>query len=360
VAASSLRIPKAPVVKPIAPGSATSKPDAPKTTVKPSSLPASLPKNASLYQRYSDPITGAKYQYVNGAWKMTSGATGAAHGRLPLTTPRLSGSESSGETISTPPTPPAPTASYDYSAGFSADPRYATGLANIAANQVGIGNEYGYVINRDTDSNSPTYGSTKWLAPGQEPGQGTITPKIDPTTGKSVYSDATGKVYNVNDLTLDIRELKPGEPGYLKGALGNAAATSANNQQTVGENAALAGVQRSGMRGSGVAMEAGALQGALSKLGLGAASAFRGTTNQYADLLNAIFPDQADKAAALASAGTTPAATATPEVTPIAPSAPKAESKNPIIGTPGKKVGEIRKNKAGVKYRWNGKKWILV
>ena len=56
------------------------------------------------------------------------------------------------------------------------------------------------------------------------------------------------------------------------------------------------------------AMEVGALQGALSKLGMGAAGAFRGTTDQYANLLNAIFPDQADKAAALASAGTTPPA----------------------------------------------------
>jgi hypothetical protein len=239
---------------------------------------------------------------------------------------------STGAVIATPP-PATPTAPYDYSKGFSADPRYATGIANIAADQVGIGNEYGYVVNRDTDPKSPTYGATKWLAPGQEPGQGTITPKIDPTTGNSVYSDATGKVYDVSEITLDVRELKPGEPGYLKGSIGNAAATSANNQQTVGQNAALAGVQRSGMRASGAAMEAGALQGALSKLGLGAATAFRGTTNKYAELLNAIKADQVDKAADFANVGTpTPPA---PVVTP----APAAPNTNPNTQT-GLAVGQ--------------------
>jgi hypothetical protein len=143
----------------------------------------------------------------------------------------------------------------------------------------------------------------KFRAPGEAAGSGTILAKIDPITGKSVYSDASGKVYSVADLTLDVRELKPGEPGYLSGALGSTAATSANNQQTVGQNAALAGVQRSGMRASSSLMETNALQGALSKLGLGAAGAFRGTTDQYANLLNAIFPDQANKATAFASVG---------------------------------------------------------
>ena len=224
------------------------------------------------------------------------------------------GTNASGATIATPPPPPAATPGYDYSKGFSADPRYAPGMASIAANQAGIGTEYGLVINRDTDTASPTYGMAKFRAPGEAAGSGTILAKIDPITGKSVYSDASGKVYSVADLTLDVRELKPGEAGYLSGALGNAAATSANNQQTVGQNAALAGVQRSGMRASSSLMETNALQGALSKLGLGAAGAFRGTTDQYANLLNAIYPDQADKATALASVGTpTPPA---PVVTP--------------------------------------------
>ena len=314
MAASSLKIPKAPVVKPIAPGSSTSKPDAPKTTVAPKNLSATLPKKAAPYQRYTDPITGAKYQYINGAWKMISGATGTALGRLPITTPRLSGSESSGETIATPPTTPttpAPAPSYDYSAGFAADPRYAPGIANIAANQVGIGNQYGLVINRDMNPSSPTYGMAMWLAPGQEPGTGTITAKIDPVTGLSVYSDATGKVFDVKDITIDIRELKPGEPGYLKGSIGNTTAQSQNQQYNIGNQAAQGGARRSGMRSSVAAMEVGALQGALSNLGLGFGAAFRGTTDQYANLLNAIFPDQAEKAAALASAPGTGTGTGT-------------------------------------------------
>ena len=210
--------------------------------------------------------------------------------------------------LTPPPATPAPRASYDYSAGFAADPRYAPGIANIAANQVGIGNQYGLVINRDTNPSSPTYGMAMWLAPGQEPGTGTITAKIDPVTGLSVYSDATGKVFDVKDITIDIRELKPGEPGYLKGSIGNTTAQSQNQQYNIGNQSAQGGARRSGMRSSVAAMEVGALQGALSNLGLGSATAFRGTTDDYLKLLNAIFPDQADKAAALASAGTTPPA----------------------------------------------------
>ena len=252
------------------------------------------------------------------------GPKGAGYYKKAKPTPSIVGSkpmtstDAAGSTIATPPavTAAAPTVPYNYSAGFASDPRYATGLASIASNQVGIGTEYGLVINRDTNASSPTYGMAMFRVPGQEAGTGNITAKIDPVTGASVYSDATGKVYPVVDLELDVRPLKQGEAGYLGGALGNTAAQSRNQQYNIGNQAAQGGAGRSGMRSSMAAMEVGALQGALSKLGMGAAGAFRGTTDQYANLLNAIFPDQADKAAALASAGTTPPA---PVVAPDAP-----------------------------------------
>jgi len=289
--------------------------------------------------------------------------------------------------VVTPPvvTPPAATGSstpsYDYSAGYAADPRYATGLANIAANQVGIGNEYGLVINRDTNPSSPTYGMAMFRVPGQKPGTGNITAKIDPVTGKSVYSDATGKVYPVTDLELDVRELKPGEPGYLKGSIGNAAAQSKNQQYNLANSAAQSGAKRSGMRGAVSTMEVSALQGALTKLGLGFGAAFRGTTDQYANLLNAIFPDQADKAAALASApgtgtdtgtgtGTSPVTppvdpykdlpsnTEAPESMPVPDRAAYTEKGTPNgSGLPDKpKAGDVFKGSGGVTwvYRTGG------
>jgi hypothetical protein len=273
------------------------------------------------------------------------GPKGAGYYKKAKPTPSIVGSkpmtstDAAGSTIATPPavTAAAPTVPYNYSAGFASDPRYATGLASIASNQVGIGTEYGLVINRDTNASSPTYGMAMFRVPGQEAGTGNITAKIDPVTGASVYSDATGKVYPVVDLELDVRPLKQGEAGYLGGALGNTAAQSQNQQYNIGNQAAQGGAGRSGMRSSMAAMEVGALQGALSKLGMGAAGAFRGTTDQYANLLNAIFPDQADKAAALASAGTTPPA---PVVAPDAaiPAAAPANT-DPITQT-GQVVGQ--------------------
>ena len=254
----------------------------------------------------------------------------------PIKPPKTpSASTASGETIATPPavTPSAPTVPYNYSAGFAADPRYATGIANIAASQVGIGNEYGLVVNRDTNASSPTYGMAMFRVPGQEAGTGTITAKIDPVTGLSVYSDATGKVYPVVDLELDVRELKPGEPGYLKGAIGGTTAQGQNQQYNIANQSAQGGARRSGMRSSMAAMEVGALQGALSKLGLGSATAFRGTTDQYLNLLNAIFPDQADKAAALASAGTTPPAPVVETPAAVAPVADTASSGSGFVKT---------------------------
>jgi hypothetical protein len=47
-------------------------------------------------------------------------------------------------------------------------------------------------------------------------------------------------------------------------------------------------------------------------------------------------------------------------VAPEPPAPPASVAPINPLATPGKKVGEVRKNKAGVKYRWNGKKWGLI
>jgi len=83
----------------------------------------------------------------------------------------------------------------------------------------------------------------------------------------------------------------------------------------------------------------------------------------YQALQTAITEDKikAAEADALKTSAATvvaPADPATVEATitpPVAPTSPA----NPLA-TPGKKVGEIRKNAAGVKYRWNGKKWKTI
>jgi hypothetical protein len=55
--------------------------------------------------------------------------------------------------------------------------------------------------------------------------------------------------------------------------------------------------------------------------------------------------------------------TQTSSGTVVNPETPKPETSvapvNPLA-TKGKRVGEVRKNKAGVKYRWSGKNWVLI
>jgi hypothetical protein len=88
----------------------------------------------------------------------------------------------------------------------------------------------------------------------------------------------------------------------------------------------------------------------------------------YQNLQTAISEDKVAAAEAQAlkdSAAIVPSVvdTTAPVVTPpiISPTTPDKpiNSKNPLA-TSGKKVGEIRKNAAGVKYRWNGKSWRTI
>lgn len=292
MAASSLKIPKAPVVKPIAKGTSTSKPDAPETTVTPKNLSATLPKKATLYQRYTDPITGAKYQYVNGAWKMTSGATGTALGRLPLTTPKLTGSESTGSTIATPPTPPptpTPRAPFNYADAFYAYPGYGESMMGINAQQGGIEAKYGFTIRRDTSPTSPTRGGAYYKPKGAAEGTGTILATISPVDGSYVYKDAEGKVYDPLTLDIDVVTLKPGDPGYLEGAYGSNIATSDLNMRKMGDAAAQSGVGSSGIRGSMASQEGAARAAREYSLTAQAGADLGATTAKYAELYRTIF-----------------------------------------------------------------------
>lgn len=323
MAASTLKIPKAPVVKPIAKGTSTSKPDAPKTTVTPKNLSATLPKKATLYQRYTDPITGAKYQYVNGAWKMTSGATGIALGRLPLTTPKLTGSESTGSTIATPPTPPptpAPRAPFNYADAYYAYPGYGESLMGINAQQGGIESKYGFTIRRDTSTTSPTRGGAYYKPKGADEGTGTILATISPVDGTYVYKDAEGKTYSAADLEIDVVTLKPGDPNYLKGAFGATAATSNLNLRKLGDAAAQSGVGSSGIRASMVTQEDAARAAREFDLTAQAGADLGATTAKYAELYRTIF-DAIKGQAADYNAVPPPVVEPPAAVTPDAPAA---------------------------------------
>jgi hypothetical protein len=280
--ATGIAIPKA-----IVPSSVTKKPDAVKPTVRPSKLPPNIPKNPVNYQRYTDPITGAKYQRIGGTWKMTSGATGIAHGRLPLT-----GSDAAGTTIATPPTPPptpAARAPFNYANAYYAYPGYGESMKGIEAQQGGIESRYGFTVRRDTGATSPTRGGAYYKPKGAAEGTGTILATVNPVDGTYVYKDAEGKVYDPLTLDIDVVTIKPGEAGYLEGALGGNIAQSDLNMRKLGDAAAQSGVSSSGIRAS-MASQEGAARAAreFGLYGQGMAD-LGATTAKYAELYRTIF-----------------------------------------------------------------------
>lgn len=336
MAASTIKIPKAPVVKPIVAGSSTSKPDAVRPTVKPSKLPPNLPKNPVNYQRYTDPITGAKYQRIGGVWKMTSGATGIAHGRLPLT-----GSDAAGTTIATPPTPPptpAARAPFNYADAYYAYPGYGESMAGINAQQGGIEAKYGFTIRRDTDTNSPTRGGAYYKPKGADAGTGTILATISPVDGSYVYKDAAGKVYSPLDLEIDVVTFKPGDAGYtINSALGGTIAQSDLNLRKLGDAAAQSGVGSSGIRGSMASQEGADRAGREFALyGQGMAD-IGATTAKYAELYRTIFDAIKGQAADYNSAPPPPPVPETPAPV-VAPAAPNTNPTTQAGLAPGQKL----------------------
>jgi hypothetical protein len=224
----------------------------------------------------------------------------------------------------------------------------------LTAAQNQIGSSYGLTLRRNTTNNQPLFRLANQAA-----GTGTIEQSGFDASGNPVYKDAAGNVVDVTKtpLSLDYVAIKPGETGYLQGALGKTAATSANTQQSLADAAAARGARRSGMREYGARSETQNLQNALAGLAERAGGEYSTNLGKWADLYNKIYEGLVPNAAALAAPTTT--TTEVPVPTPTPTTAPSTTPVNPM-STPGKKVGEIRKNAAGVKYRWNGKKWSSI
>ena len=194
---------------------------------------------------------------------------------------------------------------------FSADPRWLQNAPGFRAAEEGLGAKYGYQIQR-TATGQPIFKSAST-------GVGGITQVLDASgnpvlsdTGAFQYKDAQGNTYSPADLQMDIRELQPGQAGYLEGQLGGTTAASAVRQQDVGESAAKAGVGRSGMRAYGAASETQALQTALRNLGVSAASEFGGLSQQQRNLYNTIYADLAKSAGEIPPTETTTPGTTIP------------------------------------------------
>jgi hypothetical protein len=134
-----------------------------------------------------------------------------------------------------------------------------------------------------------------------------------------VYKDADGKPYTADQLEIDVVKIKPGEAGYLEGALGSNIATSELNMRKLGDAAAQSGVGSSGIRGSMASQEgAGRASREFNLYTKGMADV--GTTAaKYADLYRTIFDSIKGQAADYNSA---------PAPAPEAP-APAAEAPAP-------------------------------
>jgi hypothetical protein len=215
----------------------------------------------------------------------------------------------------------------------------------LGAEQNQIGSSYGVVLNRVTEGSDK--GQPLFRLPGEAAGKGTIRQSGFDAKGNPVYKDAAGNVISdISNLVLDYTPLQAGQAGYLQGALGNAAATSANNQQTIGENAALAGVRRSGMRGQGALAEAQNAQNLNTALTTKAQGEYTTNLGKWAALYNQIYQGLLPQAEALAAPTTTtvevpaaapetPAAPAVPEPTYSGYNTPGTPTSGPLSPGPG-------------------------
>ena len=302
------------------------------TTPKPSVGPTKVgqvgtpggkpPAKPTAGQSYTGPGgVNWKYDIAKGGWVRVPVAPGTVTAQ----------SRPSATSIPAPTTPTAPAATpvaapsaaatpFNYANAFYADPRYAAGVAGITQTQLDIGTKYGLTLNRDTNPSSPTYGMVKYRVPGSTAATGDITAKVDPVTGDMTYLDSTGKAYDVRNLELDYIPISRGQAGYLEGQFGQTQAGSEKRQFEIGDVAArTVGARQSGMRAQAGLDEARALQNALRNLTFGSAGEQFATTQQYANLLNTIYPDLVKSAEAYA-------ASTAPVPTPEAPAAPETSS----------------------------------
>lgn len=205
-------------------------------------------------------------------------------------------------TASTPPaatTPPAQGTAPWWWTQYTADPRYYAQMPGYAARENDIALNYGFVIRRNTDQSSPTYGQAYFRRPGEQAGKGTIVQSFD-TNGKIVYIDAQGNVVPANEvanLVMDIVEVGQDNPLYRAGALGRARMDSQGRQYGIGNQSAQAGVGSSGMRAGASLDEVRALIGALTNLTRQAGGEFRGVQDDRISLLSKIYDTLTSKAA---------------------------------------------------------------
>jgi hypothetical protein len=162
-------------------------------------------------------------------------------------------------------------------------------MKGIEAQQGGIESRYGFTVRRDTGATSPTRGGAYYKPKGAAEGTGTILATVNPVDGTYVYTDSAGKSYDPLTLEIDVVTIKPGEAGYLEGALGGNIAQSDLNMRKLGDAAAQSGVGSSGIRGS-MASQEGAARAAreFGLYGQGMAD-LGATTAKYAELYRTIF-----------------------------------------------------------------------
>lgn len=181
----------------------------------------------------------------------------------------------------------------------------------------------------------------------------------------SLYDKSTG-VLDQNRLTQMFGQLQMGGSGLLADITRGGASSEAS---AVGElqSRGLGGDIGGGLVGQrrqlAESQASGQLGAAKNQFIAGIGQAQSGIGGAYQNLQTGMAMDKvaaAEAEALRASAAnvTTPADPASVAASTAPPATPTSPA-NPL-STPGKKVGEIRKNTAGVKYRWNGKKWKTV
>ena len=181
----------------------------------------------------------------------------------------------------------------------------------------------------------------------------------------SLYDKSTG-VLDQNRLTQMFGQLQMGGSGLLADITRGGASSEAS---AVGElqSRGLGGDIGGGLVGQrrqlAESQASGQLGAAKNQFIAGIGQAQSGIGSAYQNLQTGMAMDKvaAAEAEALRASAANVAAPADP-ASVQASTAPPATPTSPAnpLSTPGKKVGEIRKNTAGVKYRWNGKKWRTV
>ena len=259
----------------------------------------------------------------------------------PMALPPLRGTTISTTPVVSPPpsasaTAPPPPGSSWWASQYTSDPRYLAQAPQLSQEYANIGEQYGLVINRVTDRNSPYYGRVVFRTGADAPGAGSIVQDFDATTGRPIYRNiVSGEVVTIDPQTLmlDVRQLGRGEAGYKSGKIGGATLESEGRQVKIGEQAAAAGARKSGMRAVASTAEVGALQRSLADFARASGQSVADVNRRYMELYNQIYADLSKNPPA------PPGATSVTSVTGGAGAgAPSGEL--PPLGAPTTGVGE--------------------